>query len=161
MKTLKQLYSEHEYHDNESKRILNEIFHHPDFIKTWFEKLNLNTNHTYLNKLIERIDVVYSGYTSFTYSIQGKHYYVDLYEYDNYFHDIEFYFDGKKEGDVNKRNYKKYKPNQYERLLKILKIYFANKCSPDILNELLEKEKLEDFVVIGFLLFLNRFKKSK
>lgn len=160
MKSLNELHKISNALEVERNKILDEIFHHPEFIAHYFEKLNLKDDHKYLNNLTSSLDVVHSGWYYHTYSISGKHYLVKEHHYDGHFADIIFYLDGKKENDRNENNYKKYTPNQYKSLLRIMKIYFSNKCNTQILNELLEKEKLEDFVVIGFLLFLNNFVKK-
>ncbi|PLR99606.1 hypothetical protein [Bacillus sp. T33-2] len=161
MKTLDELYTESDYFDKEHRRVLNEIFHHPDFIKQHFKKLKLNDSLLYINYLIKDIGIVYSGLYQHRYTIKGKHYLMKDYNYDGHFADIIFFTGGQSESDSDENNYTEFKPNQYKRLLKILKIYFSNKLDPKILNDLLEKENLEDFVAVGFLLFLNRFIHTK
>ncbi|RNB59393.1 hypothetical protein EDM57_04425 [Brevibacillus gelatini] len=156
MKTLEELRKEKDFHYNEYSRLLNEVFHHPDFIVHWFEKLNITEDDTYLKDLISKVQVVRSDYFAFRFSIDNKHYKVVYNRYwgkkiDNF----TLYCDGASEYIYDENEYKKYRKQGHKKILGYFGKYFKNKKEKGYLSNLLKESDVEDCVKIAFLLMLN------
>lgn len=161
MKSYEELQKEYKYHKEKANKLLDQITRHSEFIKHYFEKLDIKDEDTYLKELINRLNLVNCWWSSFTFTMDGKHYMVKPYIYDGTYVESEFYYGGEQEKSEEEYQYKEYRSIKLKNDVVIIKKYFGSKRDSKYLNKLLKESDLPDFVKVGIMLILTKLIRSK